>query len=291
ASTSLRCGPGPATTRSSATADSTPCLPGAGGEPSQAFHHFVRALPGYTGATSPWLLQDALRLSAQLKTAGIPVAMALNRRPDDWAEVRHRYALWIRAHLQPGIDMVELNRKVLDRQASSTRPGAVRPAKQARLPDAATAFQDTNRALKIRKYWLHLILTGEKVIEARGSKCAHVGRVTLMETGSALLRARVTITESHRMTDAEIQEHHEAVSALNYSQYWAWSLADVEVLQPPIAAPSIVARGSVTWMCRERWEAWDAGQLAAPQTLPQSFHRSGRSRSPPPATEEAENID
>ena len=26
-------------------------------------------------------------------------------------QVRHRYALWIRTHLQPGIDMVELNRK------------------------------------------------------------------------------------------------------------------------------------------------------------------------------------
>ena len=85
-------------------------------------------------------------------------------------------------------------------------------APKARLPDAAIAFQDTTRALKIRKYWLHLILTGEKVVEVRGSKCAHLGRVTLMETGSLLLRARVTITASHRMTDAEIQEHHEAVS-------------------------------------------------------------------------------
>ena len=95
-------------------------------------------------------------------------------------QVRHRYALWIRTHFQPGIDMVELNRKarpllrnlvpvprlrastrlpsrpsasffyvvsgiaavtssgpgpsslcqVLDRQASRTRPGAVRPTKQ-----------------------------------------------------------------------------------------------------------------------------------------------------------------
>ncbi|CAE7347900.1 unnamed protein product, partial [Symbiodinium sp. CCMP2456] len=145
---------------------------------------------------------------------------------------------WIDKHRE--LDLAQFGRR--NRSLCALRHSAMAP--KARLPDAATAFQDTNRALKIRKHWLHLILTGEKVIEVRGSKCAHLGRVTLMETGSLLLRARVTITESHRMTDAEIQEHHEAVSALNYSQYWAWSLADVEVLQPPIAVPSIVARGS-----------------------------------------------
>ena len=85
-------------------------------------------------------------------------------------------------------------------------------APKARLPNAAIAFQDTSRALKIWKYWLQLILTGDKVTEVRGGRCPHLGRVTLMETASLLLRARVTITESHRVTDAEILEHHEAVS-------------------------------------------------------------------------------
>ncbi|CAE7299554.1 hypothetical protein AK812_SmicGene44047, partial [Symbiodinium microadriaticum] len=231
-------------------------------------------------AASFWLEIISLRV----RDSAASKAMALNRRPDDWTEVPASAdeAYWIDKHRE--LDLAQFGRR--NRLHSPT----LLPL-SARLPDAAIAFQDTTRALKIRKYWLHLILTGEKVVEVRGSKCAHLGRVTLMETGSLLLRARVTITASHRMTDAEIQEHHEAVSALNYSEYWAWSLADVEVLQPPIAVPSIVARGSVTWMRRERWEAWDAGQLAAPQTLPQYFHRSGRSRSPPAATEEVENID
>ena len=80
-------------------------------------------------------------------------------------------------------------------------------------PAAAVAFGNTAYALKIRPYWLAQILRGEKRLEIRGCRCAHPEKITLMETGTLLLRARAKVTESHLMTDTEMVENHEAVSA------------------------------------------------------------------------------
>ena len=86
-------------------------------------------------------------------------------------------------------------------------------APKVQSPNAAVAFGTTAYALKIRPYWLAKILQGEKRVEIRGGRCPHPERITLMETGSLLLRARATITQSHLMTDAELLENQEAVSA------------------------------------------------------------------------------
>ncbi|CAE7614518.1 unnamed protein product [Symbiodinium pilosum] len=151
-------------------------------------------------------------------------------------------------------------------------------------PAAAVAFGNTAYALKIKPYWLAQILRGEKRLEIRGCRCAHPEKITLMETGTLLLRARANVTESHLMTDTEMVENHEAVSALDYKEYWAWTLTEVEILDPPIPVPSLVARGSVTWMLRARWEAWDKGLLRTPATIPDFFTASTASTAGPSAS-------
>ena len=175
-------------------------------------------------------------------------------------------------------------------------------------PAAAVAFGNTAYALKIRPYWLAQILRGEKRLEIRGCRCAHPEKITLMETGTLLLRARAKVTESHLMTGTEMVENHEAVSAtglqllcnvffvlcvnvradptkaLDYKEYWAWTLTEVEILDPPIPVPSLVARGSVTWMLRARWEAWDKGLLRTPATIPDFFTASTASTTGPSAS-------
>ncbi|CAE7399337.1 unnamed protein product [Symbiodinium pilosum] len=152
-------------------------------------------------------------------------------------------------------------------------------APKVQSPNAAVAFGTTAYALKIRPYWLAKILQGEKRVEIRGGRCPHPERITLMETGSLLLRARATITQSHLMTDSELLENQEAVSDLDYKEYWAWTLTEVEVLDPPILVPSMVARGSVTWMLRTRWEAWDAGHLGLQPKISDFFGRDSSAAS------------
>ena len=70
-----------------------------------------------------------------------------------------------------------------------------------------------------------------------------------------------------------------ATQDLDYKEYWAWTLTEVEVLDPPIPVPSIVARGSVTWMLRTRWEAWDAGHLGLQPKISDFFGRDSSAAS------------
>ena len=66
---------------------------------------------------------------------------------------------------------------------------------------------------------------------------------------------------------------------LDYREYWAWTLTEVEVIDPPLPVPSIVARGSVTWMLRTRWESWDTGRLGLQPKISDFFGQASSAAS------------
>ena len=124
---------------------------------------------------------------------------------------------------------------------------------------AAEAFGDCRRGLKIRPEWLKQILEGTKKIEIRGNNCPHLGRVLLIEVGTKLVKGSAQIVKSYRLNEIEKLEHAEALAAITaYSTPWAWELAEVHSFEASFSVPPEVAKGSVTWLTRERWEAFDA---------------------------------
>ena len=80
-------------------------------------------------------------------------------------QVRHRYALWIRTHLQPGIDMVELNRKArlllrkhsfpLPRLRASTRLPIRPSASFFYVVSGISHFLLSRARPRIARYWIH----------------------------------------------------------------------------------------------------------------------------------------
>jgi hypothetical protein len=124
------------------------------------------------------------------------------------------------------------------------------------------AFGESNRALKILPHWLELILSGAKRLEIRGNTCPHLGCwITLAEVGSGRFLGRAFVSDSRKLSDADRQEHAEAILTLDYQEMWGWELQDVERFPVAIEVPFIVRFGTVTWVTRERWEAWETGLL------------------------------
>ncbi|CAE7250575.1 unnamed protein product, partial [Symbiodinium natans] len=126
---------------------------------------------------------------------------------------------------------------------------------------AAEAFGITVRALKIKPRWLQQILEGTKRIEIRKKPCPHKGWISLAATGVLEIQGRALISGSHRLSAAEREEYAGTLEALAYEDPWAWEIEEVELLPSPIAIPSWVARGSVQWLTRERWQRWDDALL------------------------------
>ena len=124
---------------------------------------------------------------------------------------------------------------------------------------AGDAFGECLRGLKVRKPWLDQIFSGSKKIEIRGVRSPHLGRVLLVEVGSKLIRGSVEITGSHLLTAQEKQDNSAAISTLSaYSTFWAWDLREPVEFEIPLPVPPAVAKGSVVWLTKERWEAFDA---------------------------------
>ena len=120
--------------------------------------------------------------------------------------------------------------------------------------DAAVAFGDTRRILKIRPEWLDKILAGQKTLEIRGSKCPHTGWVSIASTGQGMIRCRAKLGPSHPLTEEEHRQHAVAVRSMGYKNPWAWPIEALEMVEPPIRIPPHVARAAVQWITRERWE-------------------------------------
>lgn len=153
------------------------------------------------------------------------------------------------------------------RRLHSCDPGPTKQAKTTGPPTADDAFGSTDFALKIRPPYLEQILTGAKAFEIRAHKCPHIGRISLIETGSQLLKGGVTITSSHRLSKADEVEHANVLAELRahcqYKNPWLWELADPETLPEPIPVPEQVGRHIVTWLPRTRWAKHDADRKAA----------------------------
>jgi hypothetical protein len=120
--------------------------------------------------------------------------------------------------------------------------------------DAAVAFGDTRRILKIRPEWLDKILAGQKTLEIRGSKCPHTGWVSIASTGQGMIRCRAKLGPRHPLTEEEHRQHAVAVRSMGYKNPWAWPIEALEMVEPPIRIPPHVARAAVQWITRERWE-------------------------------------
>ena len=124
------------------------------------------------------------------------------------------------------------------------------------------AFGESDRALKIKPHWLELILSGAKRLEIRGKRCPHSGCwITLAEVGSGRFLGRAFVAGSRVLSEADRQEHAEAIATLDYTVMWGWELQDVERLPVAVEVPGIARRGSVQWVRRKRWETWEAGLL------------------------------
>ena len=127
--------------------------------------------------------------------------------------------------------------------------------------DAATAFDNTTRILKIRPEWLSLIVSGTKTLEIRGRRCPHEGSwISLASTRQQEVVCCARMGLCHPLTDAERVANAEAVKATKYPTPWAWPIEALDVLSAPVKIPPWVARGAVQWITRERWEAWDKKQ-------------------------------
>ena len=124
--------------------------------------------------------------------------------------------------------------------------------------DAAVAFGETRRILKIRPEWLDKILAGEKNLEIRGAKCPHIGWVSFASTGHGMIRCRAKFGPSHPLKEEEHRQHAVAVASMGYKNPWAWPIEALELVEPPIPIPPQVGRSAVQWVTRARWETLHA---------------------------------
>ena len=80
--------------------------------------------------------------------------------------------------------------------------------------------------------------------------------------GTKRILARARLGSSHILTEAEKRTNAEALSQLQYPKPWAWPIEELEPLPFPIQIPTWVARGSVQWITRARWETFDTRQFS-----------------------------
>jgi hypothetical protein len=125
---------------------------------------------------------------------------------------------------------------------------------------ADRAFGETTRALKIHPKWLAQILARSKKIEIRGRRCKVRETVSLMETGTGLIKGRARIADCRALTEEEHLEFASTLASLHYKTPWAWVLEQVVTLDIPIVVPSEVRRNSITWASKSRWRSQPAQQ-------------------------------
>lgn len=109
--------------------------------------------------------------------------------------------------------------------------------------------------LIIKKKWLEKILSGEKTLEIRGSKTAHIGeRIALIESGSSqikgfcVIRSVIALTEEKWETERDrhcVELSFEDLSK-RYKKAYAWELTDVIACKQPV--PYKHPQGAVIWV-------------------------------------------
>lgn len=91
--------------------------------------------------------------------------------------------------------------------------------------------------LIIKKKWLNRILSGEKILEIRGSKTSKVdSSIFLLESGSSLIRGKCRIKQVIPITkefwESNMDKHCVPISYEEllkiYKKPYAWELTDIE---------------------------------------------------------------
>lgn len=109
--------------------------------------------------------------------------------------------------------------------------------------------------LIIKKKWLDKILSGEKTLEIRGSKTAHIGeRIALIESGSSqikgfcVIRSVIALTEEKWETERDRHCVELSFEDLlkRYKTAYAWELTDVIACKQPV--PYKHPQGAVIWV-------------------------------------------
>lgn len=109
--------------------------------------------------------------------------------------------------------------------------------------------------LIIKKNWLNKILSGEKTLEIRGSKTAHIGeQIALIESGSSQIKGFCVIKSVTALTEdkweTEKVRHCVELSfkdlSKRYKTAYAWELTDVIACKQPILYKH--PQGAVIWV-------------------------------------------
>ena len=110
--------------------------------------------------------------------------------------------------------------------------------------------------LIIKQPWIELILCGQKTWEIRGSNTSRRGRIALIRGGSGLVVGSCDLISVHGPLSIEeiaasIDKHCAPLDQLDaitarYKKVFAWELADVTRLDPPV--PYQHPSGAVIWV-------------------------------------------
>ena len=163
---------------------------------------------------------------------------------------------------------------------SGTRQAAI--ASRDSVADASYVLPD--RALLIRKVWLDFILQGHKVLEIRGVRHHFAGSsIYLLETKTGCVRGRAILGAARELTEQEVLDNADAIDAMGYDHPMAWPLTHVEALPEVWHIPGRARQGCVTWVPRNRWEAFsDSGQSALAPLSPKRRRLRGEKSHPEP---------
>jgi hypothetical protein len=109
-----------------------------------------------------------------------------------------------------------------------------------------------SRGLIIKKKWLDLILSGDKIWEIRSTNTSLIGKkIALIESGSGLIKGTTYIIGTYPFT-VQLWRAFPAChqiprwSDVRYSDPWIWCLNDTVTLPEPI--PYNHPSGAVIWV-------------------------------------------
>lgn len=110
-----------------------------------------------------------------------------------------------------------------------------------------------SKGLIIKKRWLDLILSGQKVWEIRGSNTKNKGHIALIESGSGCIIGKAELVSTRKLSFEEYQqaEHQHCIPAemtetAPYKNIYAWELKGAVRFEEPV--PYVHPQGAVIWV-------------------------------------------
>jgi len=107
------------------------------------------------------------------------------------------------------------------------------------------------KGLIIKKHWLDLILSGQKVWEIRGSNTKIRGVICLIESGTGEIKGTVELYDSHPVNAFDLKFYKEKhciqdLALIKYGRPHAWVMRNTKRFDNPI--PYKHPRGAVIWV-------------------------------------------